>query len=346
MKDSKRNFLKKSAAALAAGGLALSLPRLGSAAEPDAVELLNVSYDPTRELYQQYNKLFAAYWKKTTNQTVTIRQSHGGSGAQARSVIDGSPADVVTLGLAPDVDALVTHGGLVAADWQKRMPNDSSPYTSTIVLLVRKGNPKGIKDWGDLTKPGVQVITPNPKTSAGARWNYLAAWEYGRRHFNGEAGAQDFLKKLLANVPVFDTGARGSTITFAQRGVGDVLISWENDAFLAFNEFGHDKFEIIAPSVSILTQPTVAVVDKNVDRKGTRKVAQAYLEYLYSGPAQDVIGKNFYRPIDPAAKAKYAAQFPKIDLVTIDGAFGGWSKADKTHFSDGGTFDQISLKRS
>ena len=345
----RRAFLKKSAVsvALAAGASEFGLSALTKsafAAEPPAVELLNVSYDPTRELYQQYNPVFSAYWLQKTGQKVSIRQSHGGSGAQARSVIDGMPADVVTLGLAPDVDALVTHGGLVAADWQKRLPNDSAPYTSTIVLLVRKGNPKGIKDWGDLIKPGVSIITPNPKTSAGARWNYLAAWEYGRRHFQGEAGAKQFIAKLFANVPVFDSGARGSTITFAQRGVGDVLISWESDAFLAFNEFGHDQFEIIAPSVSILTEPTVAVVDKTVDRRGTRKVAEAYLQYLYSPAAQDIIGKNYYRPIDAAAKAKYASQFPKLDMVTINGAFGGWAKANQTHFADGGIFDQIYTK--
>ncbi|WP_347559113.1 sulfate ABC transporter substrate-binding protein [Robbsia sp. KACC 23696] len=310
------------------------------------IELLNVSYDPTRELYQAYDTLFSAYWKQKTGQDVTIRQSHGGSGAQARSVIDGVPADVVTLGLAPDVDALVTHGGLVNADWQKRLPNNSAPYTSTIVLVVRKGNPKGIKDWGDLAKPGVAVITPNPKTSAGARWNYLAAWEYGVRHFGGEAGAKDFIQKVFKNAPVLDSGARGSTITFAQRGVGDVLVSWENDAHLAEKEFGAGQFEIIAPSVSIVCEPTVAVVDKNVDRKGTRQVAEAYLEYLYSDPAQDLIGKNFYRPIGTVAKAKYASQFPKLDLVTIDGAFGGWPAANKKHFADGGTFDQIYTKRS
>ncbi|MGI4856235.1 MAG: sulfate ABC transporter substrate-binding protein [Janthinobacterium lividum] len=343
MTNNRREFTKRlMAAALAGTGAA----RLGGAwaADPKPVELLNVSYDPTRELYEQYNKLFAAYWKQKTGQSVTVRQSHGGSGKQARTVIDGMDADVVTLGLAPDVDALVKHGGLIKPDWQKRLPNNSAPYTSTIVLLVKKGNPKGIKDWGDLVKPGVSVITPNPKTSAGARWNYLAAWEYGRQHFGGDAGAKAFIAKLFKNVPLLDSGARGATITFAQRGVGDVLISWENDAFLASNEFGHDKFDIIAPSVSILCEPTVAVVDKNVDRKGTRAVAEAYLSYLYSDPAQDVIGRNFYRPVGAAAKAKYAKQFPTINLVTIDGAFGGWAKADATHFADGGTFDQIYTK--
>lgn len=343
MKLSKRAFLKQSAAAVAVGTGLTGLARSVWAADPKPISLLNVSYDPTRELYEQYNKIFAAYWKQKTGQVVTIRQSHGGSGAQARSVIDGVDADVVTLGLAPDVEALVTHGGLVAPDWQKRLPNDSAPYTSTIVLLVKKGNPKGIKDWGDLLKPGVSVITPNPKTSAGARWNYLAAWEYGRRTFGGDAGAKTFVQKLFKQVPLLDSGARGSTITFAQRGVGDVLISWENDAFLAIKEFGADKFDIVTPSVSILCEPTVAVVDKNVDRKGSRTVAQAYLEYLYSDAGQDVIGRNYYRPIGAAAKAKYASQFPKINLVTI-GAFGGWPQANKTHFADGGTFDQIYLK--
>jgi len=349
----KRTFLKQGVAlsglalAGAAGGLAaLAGVSTRAQAAGKAVELLNVSYDPTRELYKAYNAVFAAHWKQTTGQDVTIRQSHGGSGSQARSVIDGVPADVVTLGLAPDVDALVKHGGLIQADWQKRLPNNSAPYTSTIVLVVRKGNPKGIKDWGDLAKPGVAVITPNPKTSAGARWNYLAAWEYGRRHFGGDAGAKDFIQKVFKNTPVLDSGARGSTITFAQRGVGDVLVSWENDAHLAEKEFGQGQFEIIAPSVSILCEPTVAVVDKNVDRKGTRAVAEAYLKYLYSDPAQDIIGQNFYRPIGAVAKAKYASQFPNLTLVTIDGAFGGWSTADKTHFADGGTFDQIYTKRS
>jgi len=351
MDNSKRAFLKKSAMAVAVGGtgvaglagLTASLSKTASA-EPAAVELLNVSYDPTRELYEQYNPVFSAYWKQKTGQVVRVRQSHGGSGSQARTVIDGVPADVVTLGLAPDVNALVTHGGLIAPDWQKRLPHNSSPYTSAIVLVVRKGNPKGIKDWDDLIKPGVAVITPNPKTSAGARWNYLAAWEFGRRKFGGDAGAKTFVQKLFKQVPLLDSGARGSTITFAQRAVGDVLVSWENDAHLAQKEFGQDNFEIVAPSVSILCEPTVAVVDKNVDRKGTRKVAEAYLDYLYSDPAQDIIGRNFYRPTGNAAKAKYASQFPKIDLVTIDGAFGGWPTADKTHFADGGTFDQIYTK--
>jgi len=352
MNNSKRTFLKRTAVvAMAAtgtgvGATAALMGMSGSAlaAGLPAVQLLNVSYDPTRELYAEYNKVFAAHWLQTEKQVVTISQSHGGSGAQARSVIDGIPADVVTLGLAPDIDAIVKKAGLINADWEKRLPNNAAPYTSTIVLVVRKGNPKGIKGWGDLVKPGVAIITPNPKTSAGARWNYLAAWEYAKRA-GGDAGAKDFMKKLFAQAPVLDSGARGSTITFAQRGVGDVLISWENDAYLALKEFGHDQFEIINPSVSILCEPTVAVVDKNVDRKGTRKVATAYLEYLYSDAGQDVIARNFYRPIGAAAKAKYAAQFPKIDLVTI-AAFGGWPKANADHFADGAIFDQIFQKKA
>lgn len=318
---------------------------LALSAQAHAVELINVSYDPTRELYDQYNKSFAEYWKQKSGQDVTIKNTHGGSTKQARTVIDGLAADVVTLGLAPDVDALVEHGGFVKADWQKRLPNNSAPYTSTIVLVVRKGNPKGIKDWGDIAKPGVSVITPNPKTSAGARWNYLAAWEYGKRHFGGDAGAKDFVTKIYGNVPVLDSGARGSVITFSQRGVGDVLLAWENEAFLILKEFGADKFEVIVPSASIKTEPTVAVVDKNVDRKGTREVATEYLTHLYSDEAQDLIGKNFYRPSGEKATAKYAAQFPKLELFTIDSAFGGWDKANKAHFDDGASFDQIYVKK-
>ncbi|KAF1023472.1 MAG: Sulfate-binding protein [Paracidovorax wautersii] len=318
---------------------------LALSAQAHAVELINVSYDPTRELYDQYNKAFSQYWKQKTGQDVTIKNTHGGSTKQARTVIDGVQADVVTLGLAPDVDALAKFGGLVRPDWQKQLPLNSAPYTSTIVFLVKKGNPKAIKDWGDLIKPGVAVITPNPKTSAGAKWNYLAAWEYGKRHYGGEAGAKDFVAKVYGNVPVLDSGARGSTITFTQRGVGDVLLAWENEAFLALKEFGDDKFEIVVPSVSIKTEPTVAVVDKVVDRRGTREVATEYLKHLYSDDAQDLIGKNFYRPTAAKAVAKYAEQFPKLELVTIDGAFGGWDKAEKTHFVDGGSFDQIYLKK-
>lgn len=339
----KREFLKRSFGLFAAG---IGLPALAATGAARAagrpVELLNVSYDPTRELYAQYNPLFAKYWKAKTGQDVTIKNSHGGSGKQARSVIDGVDADVVTLGLAPDVEALVQHGGLIRPGWQDRLPDNSSPYTSTIILLVRKGNPKNIKDWNDLVRSGVSVITPNPKTSAGARWNYLAAWEYARRQ-GGDAAARDFIGKLFRNVPVLDSGARGSTITFAQRGVGDVLISWENDAFLAFKEFGPGEFEIVAPKLSILCEPTVAVVDKNVDRKGTREVAEAYLRYLYSEEAQDLIGRNYYRPISAQAKARYASQFPKLDLFTIRD-LGGWPAVDKTHFADNGVFDQIYAK--
>ena len=333
----RRDFIKLSLAAAAAAGIALTaLPSFAQ-----GVTLLNVSYDPTRELYVDYNKAFAAYWKGKTGQAVTIKQSHGGSGKQARSIIDGIDDDVATLALAGDTDALVKHGGLVKADWQKRLPHNSAPYTSTIVFLVKKGNPKGLKDWDDLAKPGVQVITPNPKTSGGARWNYLAAWEFGKRKFGGDAKAKDFVSKVYKNVPVLDTGARGSTITFVQRGVGDVLLAWENEAFLALKEFGPEKFEIVVPSVSILAEPTVTVVDKVVDKKGTRAVAEEYLKYLYSDEGQDIAGRNYYRPTSDKAKAKYEKQFPKLTLFTIDQAFGGWAKADKEHFADGGSFDQI-----
>ena len=310
--------------------------------------LLNVSYDPIRELYAEFNAAFAKYWKAKSGQDVTIKQSHGGSGKQARSVIDGLDADVVTLALAGDIDALVKNGALLPADWQKRLPHNSAPYTSTIVLVVRQGNPKGIKDWDDLVKPGISVITPNPKTSGGARWNYLAAWEFAKRKFgangNGDVKAKEFVSKLYANVPVLDTGARGSSITFAQRNQGDVFISWENEAHLLEKEFGN-KVDIVYPSLSILAEPPVALVDKNVDRKGTRAVAQAYLEYLYTDEGQDIAGKNFYRPISAKAQAKYLKQLPKIKLFTIEEAFGGWAKADKAHFADGGSFDLIYLKQ-
>ncbi|MCC9648814.1 sulfate ABC transporter substrate-binding protein [Rubrivivax sp. JA1029] len=309
------------------------------------VTLLNVSYDPTRELYQDFNKAFAAHWKARTGDNVTIKQSHGGSGKQARSVIDGLDADVVTLALAYDIDEIAAKAGLLAPDWQKRLKHNSAPYTSTIVFLVRKGNPKGIKDWDDLAKPGIGVITPNPKTSGGARWNYLAAWGYALKKYGSEAKAQEFVGKVLANVPVLDSGARGSTTTFVERGVGDVLLAWENEALLALKELGPDKFDIVAPSLSILAEPPVAVVDKVVDRKGTRAVAQAYLEYLCSPEGQDLAGQNYYRPTDPKVAAKYAGQFPKVTLFTIDQVFGGWAKAQKTHFGDGGTFDQVYVRR-
>ena len=317
---------------------------LGISQAQSSVTLLNVSYDPTRELYVEFNAAFAKHWKATAGQDVTVKQSHGGSGKQARSVIDGLDADVVTLALAGDVDALSKQAQLIPANWQKRLPHNSSPYTSTIVLVVRQGNPKGIKDWDDLVKPGISVITPNPKTSGGARWNYLAAWEFAKRKYGGDAKAKDFVKKLYENVPVLDTGARGSTITFAQRNQGDVLIAWENEAYLLEKEFGA-KFDVVVPSISILAEPAVTVVDKNVDKKGTRAVSQAYLEYLYSDEGQDIAGKNFYRPTSAKAQAKYAKQFPKLNLVTIDKSFGGWTKATKDHFADGASFDQIYLKK-
>ena len=303
--------------------------------------LLNVSYDPTRELYDDYNKAFVEHWKKTTGKDVSIRQSHGGSGKQARTVIDGLQADVVTLALAGDIDALATQGKLLPANWQGRLPHNSSPYTSTIVFLVRKGNPKGIKDWGDLVKPGVSVITPNPKTSGGARWNYLAGWAWALKQPGGsEATATEYIRKLYKAVPVLDTGARGSLTTFAQRGIGDVFISWENEAFLAVKEIGVDKFEIVVPSLSIMAEPPVAVVDKVALRKGTADVARAYLEHLYSKEGQEIAAKHYYRPRDPEVAAKYASLFSKVDLVTI-ADFGGWAAAQKKHFADGGVFDKI-----
>jgi len=315
-------------------------------ASAKSVELLNVSYDPTREFYVEFNQAFATQWKAKTGDTVTIKQSHGGSGKQARSVIDGLPADVVTLALAGDVDALVTNGRYIPADWQKRLKHNSAPYTSTIVFLVRKGNPKGIKDWDDLVKPGIGVITPNPKTSGGARWNYLAAWGYAlKKYGSDEKKAQQFVGQILANVPVLDTGARGSTTTFVERGIGDVLLAWENEALLALKELGPDKFDIVAPSLSILAEPPVTVVDKVVDKRGTRAVAQGYLEYLYSPEGQDLAGQNYYRPIDPKVAARYDKTFTKVALFTIDEVFGGWTKAQKTHFGDGGVFDQIFTKR-
>jgi len=306
--------------------------------------ILNVSYDPTRELYQNYDKAFSADWKKTSGQDISIKQSHGGSGKQARAVLDGLDADVVTLALAYDIDILAEKG-LVAKDWQKKFKDNSSPYTSTIVFLVRKGNPKGIKDWDDLTKPGIEVITPNPKTSGGARWNYLAAWAYALKQPGGnDASAKAFVKKLYANVKVLDSGARGATTTFTERGIGDVLIAWENEAYLAVKELGPDKFDIVTPSISILAEPPVAVVDKVVDKKGTRKVATAYLQGLYTPEGQEIAAQNYYRPRDPKVAAKYANQFAKVKLVTIDQVFGGWQKAQKTHFNDGGVFDEIIVK--
>lgn len=305
-----------------------------------AADLLNVSYDPTRELYAQINEKFAAEWKAKTGETITIKQSHGGSSAQARKIIDGLEADVATLGIASDIDALHDKADLVPADWQSRLPGDSTPYTSTIVLLVRKGNPKGIKDWGDLIKPGVAVITPNPKTSAGARWNFLAAYAYALKQNGGDdAKARAWIGQLYKNVPVLDTGARGSTVTFAQRELGDVLIAWENEAYLAINEFG-DKFDVVNPATSILAQPPVAVVDKYAKKHGTEKVAEAYLKFLYTPQAQDIIAKNHYRPLDPAVAARYATSLPKIELTTI-AQFGGWKAAQPKYFGDGGVFDQI-----
>ncbi|MDB5453023.1 MAG: sulfate transporter subunit [Caulobacteraceae bacterium] len=335
------NVSRRSLLGAAAGAGAASLIGGQAFAQAKPVTLLNVSYDPTRELYKDINVAFAADWKRRTGQTVTIQQSHGGSGKQARSVIDGLAADVVTLALAGDIDEIAKRG-LTARDWQKRLPQNSTPYTSTIVFLVRKGNPWKIRDWGDLLKPGVGVITPNPKTSGGARWNYLAAWAWATKQPGGTpAKAQEYLAKLFKQVPVLDSGARGATTTFAQRGLGDVLLAWENEAHLATEEFG-PKFDIVFPSLSILAEPPVSLVDKVVARKGTAQVAGEYLKFLYAPAAQDLIGKNHYRPRDPAALAKYAAKFPKIPLVTIDDPmFGGWAKAQPQHFGDGGLFDKI-----
>ena len=306
-----------------------------------ATEILNVSYDPTRELYSEFNAAFNQYWQSQGHEAVTVQQSHGGSGKQARAVIDGLRADVVTLALAGDIDELNRLGKLIPEDWQARLPQSSTPYTSTIVFLVRKGNPKGIQDWTDLTKEGVEVITPNPKTSGGARWNFLAAWAWAQQHYGSEAKAQEYVQKLYQHVPVLDTGARGSTITFVNNQIGDVLLAWENEAFLALKEQGGDQFEIVAPSLSILAEPPVAVVDKNVERKGTREVATAYLQYLYSEEGQRIAAKNFYRPRDEKVAAEFAKQFPQLKLVTIDQDFGGWKSAQPKFFNDGGIFDQI-----
>jgi sulfate/thiosulfate-binding protein len=306
------------------------------------VTLLNVSYDPTRELYQDFNPAFAKYWQAKTGQNVTVQQSHGGSGAQARAVIDGLEADVVTLALAYDVDAIADKAGLLPKTWQSRLPDNSSPYTSTIIFLVRKGNPKHIKDWDDLVRPGVSVITPNPKTSGGARWNYLAAWGYALKKSGGdESKARDFISRLYKNVPVLDSGARGSTTTFVERGVGDVLIAWENEVLLGAKDLGQDKFDVAVPSVSILCEPTVSVVDKVVDKKGTRAVAEAYLQYLYSPEGQEIAAKHYYRPRSQAVAKKYAGQFPQVKLFTLAEIIGDWQKTQKTHFADGGVFDQI-----
>jgi sulfate/thiosulfate transport system substrate-binding protein len=316
-------------------GLAVSAPAQN-------LKLLNVSYDPTRELYQDFNAAFAKYWQSKAGQTVTVEQSHGGSGKQGRAVIDGLQADVVTLALAYDIDAIAQNAKLLPIDWQKRLPNNSTPYTSTIVFLVRKGNPKHIKDWDDLVKPGISVVTPNPKTSGGARWNYLAAWGYGLKKSGGNEGAaKDFVTRLYKNVPVLDSGARGATTTFVQREIGDVLLAWENEAFLSIKELGPDKVEIVVPSLSILAEPPVAVVDKVVDKRGTRKVAEAYLSYLYTPEGQEIVARNFYRPRLESVAKKYSSTFPKLNLITIDDTFGGWQKAQKIHFADGGIFDQI-----
>jgi len=320
--------------------LAVTAASFGAAAKD--VSLLNVSYDPTRELYVEYNAAFARYWKARTGDVVSVKQSHGGSGKQARSVIDGIDSDVVTLALAYDIDEIAEKAKVLPADWQKRLKHNSSPYTSTYIFLVRKGNPKGIKNWDDLIKPGVGVITANPKTSGGARWGYLAAYGFALQQPGGsDAKAQQFVASLFKNVPVLDSGARGSTVTFAERGIGDVLLAWENEAHLALKEFGTDRFDIVYPPVSILAEPPVSVVDKVVDKKGTRDVAQAYLEYLYSAEGQEIAARNFYRPIDPAVANKYEKNFPKINLFTIDAVFGGWAKAQKAHFVDGGLFDKI-----
>ena len=325
-------------------GVGLSLLLLASGAMAKDIQLLNVSYDPTREFYQEYNQAFSKHWQEQTGDKVTVRQSHGGSGKQATSVINGIEADVVTLALAYDVDAIAERGR-IDKDWIKRLPDNSAPYTSTIVFLVRKGNPKQIHDWSDLVKPGTSVITPNPKTSGGARWNYLAASAYALEHNNNDqAKAQEFVKQLYKNVEVLDSGARGATNTFVERGIGDVLIAWENEALLAVNEVGKDQFDIITPSISILAEPTVSVVDKVVDKRGTREVADAYLKYLYSPEGQTIAAKNYYRPRDPAVAAKFAKEFPQLKLITIDDVFGGWTKAQQVHFATGGVFDEISKR--
>jgi sulfate/thiosulfate-binding protein len=323
---------------------AVLLSGCGETRQQKGAELLNVSYDPTRELYRDVNESFARKWKAETGQDLEIRQSHGGSGKQARSVIDGLAADVVTLALAYDIDEIAQRARSLPANWQTRLPDNSSPYTSTIVFLVRKGNPKHITDWDDLVRPGVKVITPNPKTSGGARWNYLAAWGYAQRKYGSEARTRDYMTRLFHNVPVLDSGARGATTTFVERAQGDVLLSWENEAFLAVNKLGKGQFEIVVPSLSILAEPPVALVDKVVDQKGTRAAAEAYLKYLYTPEAQELIARHYYRPRDPAVAARHKTQFPNLPMLTIDRDFGGWAKAQKTHFDDGGEFDRIFKK--
>ena len=334
-------FLHRFASIASIASIAVVLSGIPLAAEAADITLLNVSYDPTRELYQDFNKAFAADWKKKTGDTVTIKQSHGGSGKQARSVIDGIDADVVTLALAYDIDA-IAEKKLLSPGWAKAFPSNSTPYTSTIVFLVRKGNPKGIRDWDDIAKPGVSMIVANPKTSGGARWAYLGAYGYAlKKNNNDDAKAREFIRAVYKNVPVLDSGARGATVTFAERGVGDVLLSWENEAGLVQKEFGTDKFDVVYPPTSILAEPPVAVVDKVVDKRGTRKVAEAYLQYLYTEEGQEIAARNFYRPRLASVAARHAAAFPKLSLFTIDDTFGGWTKAQKTHFDDGGVFDQI-----
>jgi len=325
--------------------LSLTLPFAGFNALGAPTKLLNVSYDPTREFYVEFNAAFARHWKQKTGETIDVQQSHGGSGKQARAVLDGLPADVVTLALAHDIDALAERGKLLPADWQKRLPHNSAPYTSTIVFLVRKGNPKGLKDWPDLLKSGVSIIPANPKTSGAARWTYLAAWGYALKQFAGdEAKTREFVARFYRNVPVLDSGARGATTTFVQRGIGDVLVGWENEAYLILKEYGADKYEVVTPSISILAEPTVSLVDKVAKKKGTETVAKAYLDYLYSEDGQELAGKYFYRPRSQSALAKYGGQFTKLELFTIDEVFGGWSKAQKAHFAEGGSFDQIFQK--
>jgi sulfate transport system substrate-binding protein len=341
---SLKTWLARTLLAVAAAG-ALLLASCGGGTSQGTIDLLNVSYDPTREFYDDFNAAFARHWQEKTGQKVRMHQSHGGSGKQARTVIDGLPADVVTLALAYDIDSIAQKGKLLPANWQERLPQRSAPYTSTIVFLVRKGNPKGIQDWGDLVRPGISVITPNPKTSGGARWNYLAAWAWARQQPGGsDAGAEEYVRKLYANVPVLDTGARGSTTTFSQRGIGDVLIAWENEALLISKDLGADQVQIVTPSISILAEPPVAVVDKVALRRGTTEVARAYLEYLYSQEGQEIAARHYFRPRDPAVAAKYAQVFPQLHLVTIDD-FGGWGHAQARHFDDGGVFDQITTQQ-